>query len=1008
MARKWFSFLTRIQTFVKETFYDLKSQLFSRVVRHLFIYFTLFTFSWASVCWIPAIAQESSTSSVQNTQKEYDSARPEFSINSLQQQVRVLRSSEDKRQLAATLGNLSLAYQQLSQWQLAQEAVDEGITLLEPNDTEHLPILTQLLLAKGQLEFKQGRLERALSTWETAERVAEQLADEGYISRSTIYQSVALQELGLHTQAFEKLSGIADWLVQQPISPISSLKILPLKMLAFRTYGNLLISLGESATTISLPLSELPPIGRCVAPERAEFVDPCMQESLSDTQLRKAYFLLKQSLELATEGEDLDEEVAESELALGNLFQEAYYRAKDTHERFNRSIHSSPLIQQEFITRSLDSYKRATSSKVAITTQIKARLNRLKLLYELRHTSGLNSSVSRELDQLDVQVTKLKRDIEKLPPSRLAIYLRLSLSNILIQFYQESQLDNTIENWLKETTAELSQLEGDHKRLESYSKGNLARFYYMKANQSKTLGSRDASNILFDLAEEMSLEAISMAETAQAPDVNYEWQWLLGDILRDQEKLIEARSAYEQAVNTLGQVRQRYLLGLNNPDFSFAFRDRVEKLYIQLLKLYLPPEAEKENGSTVSLLSSNSEEAIEVFEKLQVLELENFLRCNVQDTFNLSSDEGAAEQDYAETALIYPILLDERLEILLKLPGEAKPERFTTVTNRDIVITENNRKSLRDIVTENIQSLREAVSSSGRVATYSIPQESKDLYNLIFRQNGRQHSVENAIEAASVKHIVFVLSGGSAALRNLPVAALNDGQRYLVEKDYSTSLNMGPVKAISKLTDGYRVLAAGISIAPNGLDGPNALKYVEEELASIKELTNSKELKNHEFTSSALEEKISSEPFNVLHLATHGKFGSSAEKIFLWAYRQTLDVTRLGQLLRAQSSQRPEPLELLVLSACQTATSDERAVLGLAGLSLDFGARSAIASLGSVPDESTAELMREFYKGLSRDGLSKADALRQAQRTLLQNIQSGSKNNLLSSWASFILVGDWE
>lgn len=97
------------------------------------------------------------------------------------------------------------------------------------------------------------------------------------------------------------------------------------------------------------------------------------------------------------------------------------------------------------------------------------------------------------------------------------------------------------------------------------------------------------------------------------------------------------------------------------------------------------------------------------------------------------------------------------------------------------------------------------------------------------------------------------------------------------------------------------------------------------------------------------------------------------------------------------------PIELLVLSACKTAAGDERAILGLAGMAIRSGARSTMATLWSVNDNSTAKLMTEFYGYLSQSR-SKSQAMRQAQLSLLQSEQYHHP----FYWSPFVLVGNWQ
>lgn len=149
---------------------------------------------------------------------------------------------------------------------------------------------------------------------------------------------------------------------------------------------------------------------------------------------------------------------------------------------------------------------------------------------------------------------------------------------------------------------------------------------------------------------------------------------------------------------------------------------------------------------------------------------------------------------------------------------------------------------------------------------------------------------------------------------------------------------------------------------------------------------------------------MNASPFNVVHLATHGQFSSRLEDTFVLAADGPINVTDFDLLLRRRDETRPEAVELLVLSACQTATGDNRATLGLAGVAVRAGARSTVASLWNVGDRSTAILIGEFYRELVSAKVTKAEALRRAQLTLLQKYPNYSRPGY---WAAYVLVGNW-
>ena len=115
-------------------------------------------------------------------------------------------------------------------------------------------------------------------------------------------------------------------------------------------------------------------------------------------------------------------------------------------------------------------------------------------------------------------------------------------------------------------------------------------------------------------------------------------------------------------------------------------------------------------------------------------------------------------------------------------------------------------------------------------------------------------------------------------------------------------------------------------------------------------------------------------------------------------------VEALNGILRSRERSDADPLELLILSACQTANSDKRSALGLAGIAVRAGARSTIGSLWQISDEATSILMSALYAKLSDRNLSRAEALRSAQLTLLKE----GKFKHPYYWSPFILLGNWQ
>jgi CHAT domain-containing protein len=292
-----------------------------------------------------------------------------------------------------------------------------------------------------------------------------------------------------------------------------------------------------------------------------------------------------------------------------------------------------------------------------------------------------------------------------------------------------------------------------------------------------------------------------------------------------------------------------------------------------------------------------------------------------------------------------------------------------------------------------LKSLLDAVLvPSLQLTLQNFLEPSQQVYDWLIRP------VEAELAATGIKTLVFVPDG---AIRNIPLSALYDGKQYLIQK-YSVAIAPGlqlvdpqPLKR-QKL----QVLAFGLTKARQ--DFP-PLPNVQGELERIKAEVESEVVFNESFTNSNFKDAIKRYPFPVVHLATHGEFSSEATNTFVLTWDDRVTAQDFTNLLGIEQGNRTRPIELLVLSACQTAEGDERAALGLAGVAVRAGARSTLASLWFVSDEATSLLMTEFYRELSNTQETKAEVLRRAQAAVLQNEQFSHPY----FWSAFILVGNW-
>lgn len=639
-------------------------------------------------------------------------------------------------------------------------------------------------------------------------------------------------------------------------------------------------------------------------------------------EIEKSQQALQQSLQIAEELRS-PQAVGESAIALGNL------------ARINQDNKTA-----------IDFYARVANTSASLLTKTQAQLNQLSIfLDELR----LNSA--RQI------WPQIKLQIGQLPASRSAIYAQINLAENLKRLRQETS--KNAPEWseiAKILAAAIEQAKslGDG-RAEAYALGELGSLY-------------EVNNQLPE-ARSLTLEALVMAQSLNASDIAYKWQWQLGRILKAEGKNQEAIAAYTEAVNTLETLRND-LIGINN-DLQFSFRKAVEPVYRQLISLLLT----KDNNT-----KDNINKVLELLESLQLAELDNFFGDNCS---KVASGVGAVQIDRIDptAAVIYPIILEDRLEVILSLPGQPLQRFFTAVSKGKL---ESTVAQLRQAIVEPRISIN--------FTTEKLLPISQQIYDWIMRP------LADELASKEIKTLMFVPDG---VLRNIPMAVLHDRNQYLLEK-YAIAINTG-MRLLEPKPLNFRnlkVFSAGLTQARQGFP---ALPAVAEELKQIELEIPSIVMLNQKFTTQAIKEKLEASSFPIVHLATHGEFSSSAEKTFILTWDGRLNINQFEKVLKTRERIGSEAIQLLVFSACQTAQGDDRAALGLAGMALRSGARSILATLWSVSDEATSTVMSQFYRELANTKVSKTEAIRRAQLNLLK--QPKFEHPLF--WAPYVLIGNW-
>jgi len=440
-------------------------------------------------------------------------------------------------------------------------------------------------------------------------------------------------------------------------------------------------------------------------------------------------------------------------------------------------------------------------------------------------------------------------------------------------------------------------------------------------------------------------------------------------MLKARGNIASAISAYEGAIATLQNIRGDLVA---NKELQLDFREQVEPIYRELIDLLL-------NASSSDLSEVNSQETVsplkevlDIVELLKLAELENFFgdECVQVAKDKAQNEEGLAD---ANAAVIYSIILNDRTEMILRSPDGS-------LKNYPIPISKEEMEA-------EIEQLRYFLEL--RTTEQYIPQ-AKEIYNRLIRP------MEADLAVIQPKTLVFINDG---VLRQIPMSALHDGQNFLIEKypiAITPSLSLTTSQPLDR--NQLRALSLGLTVAKP----PFApLTNVEAELKVVEEILGGTELIDQEFTFSNLQDKLRRKNFPVVHMATHGKFGVDSQSTFILGYDQQISIEELDNLLRSRG--RREAVKLLTLSACQTATGNNRSALGIAGVAVRAGVESAVATLWYINDEATVPLIAEFYSQLRQPDITRAEALRQAQLKMISNVNY----NHPGVWSPFILIGNW-
>ncbi len=804
-------------------------------------------------------------------------------------------------------------------------------------------------IQQGKLAYDRGEFQTALTQWQQATTLYQQAQNPTGIAGSQLNQAQAFTAMGMHRRACKTLITALQLPTQQskqlcevdfttdpiPASPLQSPQL--------RTMG--LHQLGE---TLRL-------IGNL---ERSQQVLLQAQQDIPTTDRNFNPSIL---LSLGNTARDLGNRER-------NRTNELAYKATAFSPKGKVCNSSAVELTSaiEAYQAAIDCYKKTATNSANPITALQARLNHLSLTLEV--AQSLRRSDQSNLAQQWLKAAEgpqllqqIRQDLSALPFNHEVGYANVNFARSLVQWASltESTAEYSEARTLLQSTLSSANSNGDT-NIAVYVNGNLGWLYEQRQDWGKAL--------------KYTQQALQQS-TQASPDVLYQWKWQQGRILRQQKNPTGAIAAYEDAVKLLESARQD--VQSVNPDAQFALRDSVEPVYRELIDLQLQSAR------------PDYESIIKRIDALQLAELENFLRCKLNVTQSTSASNVAKDQS---AAVFYPVILDDRLEVIVSLPNQTFHHHAIPIKRTDL------EKQLRS-------------TSDALRRPEARGNDYRPLAELLYSQ--LIQPVQSKFKTSGVKTLVFVLDG---ELRQIPMATLRDAQsrQYLIDQ-YPVAITPGlnVLGAKSYPRDHLKALIGGLTtetqepITIKGRTFPfQSLEGVRPEVMAIKAaLPQSKILIDRDFNPTNLKRELQSNTYPIVHLATHGKFSSDPQQTFiLTSNSQVVNVNAFQEILNQRQPGQTGQLDLLVFSACQTAAGDRRATLGMAGAAIRAGASSTIASLWSVDDSATQKFMAEFYQNLTQHPTwTKAEAIQKAQQTLKQS----SDLSHPAYWAPFTLVGNW-
>ncbi|HEY9650734.1 MAG TPA: hypothetical protein V6C95_08730, partial [Coleofasciculaceae cyanobacterium] len=432
---------------------------------------------------------------VQEGLGNYQSGQFVAAVRIWQQAAEAFGIQGDRLNQAMVLSNLALAYHQLGQLDEANGAITTSLQLLqtEPTTSDRLKVLAQALNTQGKLQLAQGQAEQALKTWENSGKTYQQVGDITGVARSLINQAQALRSLGFYQRVHDTLERANQLLQEQPDSAIKAAGLL--------SFGDSLRLVGD---------------------------------------LKKSQEVLEQSLKISQQLQSPPAIMA-AWLSLGNTAY-ALHQGEDAINYYQQviALGSAP--------------NSAIATSTSAITILQAKLNQLRLFIEMKQWTDAQTLA-----------LKIQPQLVNLPATRTAIYAQINFIQSLMKLgNRESEIasrDGEQVAFVSPHPKSFSSGEKDAEILSSaFTPQELAQILATAAQQAKELGDKRVESYALGYlgqiyeqtqqwseAQSLTEKALVLAQSTNAPDIAYLWQWQRGRLLNAQAGKGNSR-AYKSAI----------------------------------------------------------------------------------------------------------------------------------------------------------------------------------------------------------------------------------------------------------------------------------------------------------------------------------------------------------------------------------------------------------------------------------------------------------------------------